>query len=38
MDTYIPNERLEAFTILRKYRVLLSALKENTSKEEKKEV
>lgn len=36
MDTYIPNERLEAITILRKYKVLLSALKEKTPKEERK--
>ncbi|PKP27750.1 MAG: RelA/SpoT family protein [Bacteroidetes bacterium HGW-Bacteroidetes-19] len=36
MDTYIPNEKLEGITILRKYRVLLSTLKEKTSKEERK--
>jgi len=36
MDTYIPNERLEALTILRKYKVLLGALKENTTKDQRK--
>ena len=32
MDTYIPNERLEALTIPRKYKVLLGATKENQTK------
>jgi GTP pyrophosphokinase len=36
MDTYIPNERLESLTILKKYKVLLGALKEKTTKEERK--
>ena len=36
MNTYIPNERLEKVTILKKYRVLRSSLKETTSEESKK--
>lgn len=36
MNTYIPNERLEKITILKKYRVLRSSLKETTSEESKK--
>ena len=36
MNTYIPNERLEKVTILKKYRVLRSSLKDTTSEESKK--
>ena len=36
INTYIPNEHLEALTILRKYKILLGTLKENTSKEQRK--
>lgn len=36
INTYIPNERLEGLTVLRKYKVLLGALKVNTSKEERR--
>ena len=36
MNTYIPNERLEKVTILKKYRVLRCSLKDTTSEESKK--